>query len=583
MKRKAGTKMRYVKISVMAAVAASLVFVSACSDKSSGGSSEASSGNGSNSGSGGQTNSGKPGDPFGKYDQTVTIKIGQAVDPTDKSLPAGDTPANNQYTRYVKDNLNIDTQVAWQAATGTNYDQKVNLSIASNDLPDAMVVNDAQLRQMAKAGELQDLSDAYNNYASEPLKKIIDSTNGVAMKSVTFDGKMLALPNVTVQADGIHEMWIRKDWLDKLHLQPPKTMDDLEKVAKAFVEQDPDGDGKADTIGIVGPQSGGHMYATFLLSTNNLYGFDPIFAAYDSYPGFWLKGDDGKPVYGSIQPQTKEALAKLRDLYAKGLIDQQTGVRKDSSEPIISGQAGIFFGPWWMGYGPLGNAVKNDPKANWQAYALPLDGNGQFSPHVGTPSSQFLVVRKGYEHPEAAIKMENLLLRDESKFDVSVAIGNYPLRIVYAPNDETEFTVKALREVLAGTKKPEDFANNPEYKLLNNDVNTVKKVKLQPYDKMDIQYWKPTADWGVWNRMYSLLVGDAPIVDQPMNKVPSLIYSQTKTMESRWANLQKMEDETFLKIILGAAPLDDFDKFVKDWKAQGGERITDEVAEEAKQ
>mgnify|MGYP001205384438 CR=1 FL=1 len=579
--------MRYVKLGTAIVTAALLVFASACGSGGGGSSASGSQGGAEESSPAGsatseqQASGGQQADPFGKYDQTVTIRIGQAVDPTDKSLPAGDTPGNNQYTRYIKDTLNIDTQIAWQAASGTNYDQKVNLSIASNDLPDAMVVNDAQFRQMVKAGELADLTEVYNHYASDALKKIIESTNGVALKSVTFDGKMLALPNVTVQADGIHEMWIRKDWLDKLHLEPPKTMDDLEKVAKAFVEQDPDGNGKADTIGIVGPQSGGHLYATFLLSTNNLYGFDPIFAAYNAYPGFWLKGGDGKPVYGSILPETKEALAKLRDLYAKGLIDKQIGVRKDSSEPIVGGKAGIFFGPWWMGYGPLVNAIKNDPKANWQAYALPLDKNGQFSPHVGTPSNSFLVVRKGYEHPEAAIKMENLLLRDESKFDVSVAIGNYPLRIVYAPMDETEYTVKALREVLAGTKSPDDFADSPEYKLLKNDVNTVKKVKLEPYDKMDIQYWNPSADWGVWSRMYSLLVGDAPIVDQPMNKVPSLTYSQTKTMESRWTNLQKMEDETFLKIIMGVAPLDDFDKFVKDWKAQGGDKITDEVAEAA--
>jgi hypothetical protein len=38
-----------------------------------------------------------------------------------------------------------------------------------------------------------------------------------------------------------------------------------------------------------------------------------------------------------------------------------------------------------------------------------------------------------------------------------------------------------------------------------------------------------------------------------------------------------MEDETFLKIILGTAPIDDFDKFVADWKAQGGDEITAEV------
>lgn len=59
----------------------------------------------------------------------------------------------------------------------------------------------------------------------------------------------------------------------------------------------------------------------------------------------------------------------------------------------------------------------------------------------------------------------------------------------------------------------------------------------------------------------------------------SVTYNQTPTMETKWANLKKLEDETVLKIILGQAPIDSFDKFVKDWKAQGGDEITAEVAE----
>lgn len=90
-------------------------------------------------------------DPYGKYDQTITINISRSVDPTEK-LPEGDTPEDNQYTRYVKDVLNIETKTVWTAAQGKDYDQKVNLSIASNDLPDAMCVNQVQMKQMVKAG-----------------------------------------------------------------------------------------------------------------------------------------------------------------------------------------------------------------------------------------------------------------------------------------------------------------------------------------------------------------------------------------------------------------------------------------------
>ncbi|WP_100405736.1 extracellular solute-binding protein [Bacillus solitudinis] len=521
----------------------------------------------------------EPGDPFGKYNEPITIRIGQEVDPTDTSLPASDSPLDNQYTRSVKENLNIDVE-HYFTASPANYDQKVSLSIASNDLPDAMIVGPIELRQMYEAGQLEDLTDVFENYASPAIKRIIESTGGIALDSVTYDGKIMAIPNVQLQADGVHLLWVRQDWLDQLGLEPPKTVEELEKVAQAFVEQDPNNSGKQDTIGLAGPDSNGKLYANFLESTNNLYGFDGIFSAYDAYPGYWVEGDDGNPVYGSILPETKEALGKLRNMYDKGLIDPEMAVRQDSAESIISGQTGMFFAPWWMGYGPLGDAIAENPDANWQAYALPLNAEEKYAPHMSTPSNNFVVVRKGYEHPEAAMKMLNNLLQNEATFDPSLGgPGYYPLRLVFAPSDETEYSVEALREVLAGTKTAKDFEDKPEYKLLVSDAEQIKNVKLEPYDDLNMEHWDPQADLGAWKRMYSLMVGGSPLVDTGIESVYSSLYSQTKTMESRWVNLKKLEDETFLKIVMGAAPLDSFDQFVEDWTAQGGENITTEVAD----
>ena len=48
-------------------------------------------------------------------------------------------------------------------------------------------------------------------------------------------------------------------------------------------------------------------------------------------------------------------------------------------------------------------------------------------------------------------------------------------------------------------------------------------------------------------------------------------------MATKWANLEKLEEETFAKIILGQAPIDEFDNFVTKWYAEGGQEILDEV------
>ncbi|WNS46030.1 extracellular solute-binding protein [Paenibacillus sp. MMS20-IR301] len=512
----------------------------------------------------------------GKYEKPVTLSIGITVD-TNKSLLPGETLLDNQYTRNIKEKLNIIIDYAFKASPA-NYSQKVSLAVASGDLPDAMVVGPLELREMVEADQLMDMTEVYHKYASPVIKRIVDSTGGEALNSVTFDGKILALPNVQLSADGVHLLWIRKDWLDKLGLAPPETMAQLEAVARAFVLEDPDGNGKQDTIGLAGPSSTGRLYANFLQSTNNMYGLDGIFSAYHAYPGYWLE-KGGEVVYGSIQPETKEALGKLREMYLAGLIDPEMGVREAPGEAVAGGITGMFFGPWWAPYGPVDDAVKNNPDANWQAYALPLDGNGEYRPHMSSSTNQFLVVRKGYSYPEAAMLIMNNLVLGESEgiFTTERGPTEYPLRLTYAQVDETEYEVKALRQVLAGTRTAQDYLDKPEYKMLQSDIAHIGPVKLKPYDQYDIQYWDPDQDRAMWIRGYALMVGGSPLVDDEINGVYSATYSLTPTMETSWSRLQRLEDETFLKIILGGAPLAAFDQFVSEWTRQGGEQITREV------
>lgn len=242
----------------------------------------------------------------------------------------------------------MDIHIDW-FATHENMDQRIDLAISSNVLPDAMVVSPYQFNQMVEADELEDLTKAYEEYASPIMKRIIEGTNAGLKEDVMINGKMLALPSAN--PEDFSMMWIRKDWLDRLGLAPPSTMKELESVAKAFVEQDPDGNGQKDTIGIA---AGTSLYDEYNAGPGS-FNLNPIFSAYDSYPGFWLKGKNGMPVYGSIQPETRTALAALRELYAKGLIDREMGIRETEAEVVIEGKAGIFFAP---SFGEIGQSRK---------------------------------------------------------------------------------------------------------------------------------------------------------------------------------------------------------------------------------
>lgn len=515
-------------------------------------------------------------DPFGKYEEPVTFTVAMSVDPNEV-FPEGDSFTDNQYTRYIKEQLNVDIEFLW-TASASDYDTKVNLAITSNELPDAMVVNATQFNQMYKAGQLADLTDVYSAYASDTMQAMVNSSDGKAIENVSYDGRIYGL---TSTSDGDYEMtWIRKDWLDQLNLKVPETVADLKAVAQAFVDNQMGGEG---TIGMVGPASNGLLNATFLNNGTNNYGFDNIFNGFGAYPGWWLEGEDGTVVYGSTTQETRDALEELASWYAQGLIDPEMGIREDSREPLIAGKCGIFSGGWWMGYDALPDIMANNPEANFQAYAIPVgNDSGKYEPHATSASYSFLVVSKDCEHPEIAVKLNNLLIRDENTFDTSKGgIGNFPCRIAFGMQDEGAYTVQSCREVLAGTKTIDDFTEEEftQYKLLKNDLETLKTVKKEPYDSMDMNTWDMNADPSSWARLYSVLVGWGSLSDAELEPVYSVIWQQTATMEQRWANLEKLEQETFMKIIMNQEPIESFDSFVEEWYAQGGDKITEEVAD----
>lgn len=511
-------------------------------------------------------------DSNGKYTEPVEVSIGKGIDANYK-FEGNDTAENNAYTRWLKDRYNIDIKHEWEASAG-DYEQKVSLTIASNDLPDAMLVNESQLKQMIKADQLADLSEVYEEYGSERLKDIYKSNPGL-LDNVTVDGKLYAFPETTLPSAPM--TWIRKDWLDKLGLQPPKNLQDVENIAQAFIDNNMGGQ---DTIGIVGTAQGGALYPTFLTSGDHSFNLAPVFFANNAYPGIWVKDEDGKAVYGSTLPETKATLALLNEWYKEGILDKELGLRKSSQEVIASGKTGIYFGAWWTPYN-IEDSIKNDPNANWRPYAAPVDAAGVLNSNE-TTGSQYIVVSKEYEHPEAIVELLNIHVNEKDP-SYKEAVGKemtsqeIPLFTIMGHGDQLKYAVDTTRKFLAGEISLEEV-DKVNYGFTYELVSHAKNTKKEPYDNYDIQYWNKDDEF--FTHVYSHLNGGSTFVDADINYVRSLATAKTQTMQTRWTNLKKLEDETFLKIIFGNAPLSDFDKFVEQWKEQGGEQITKEVNEQ---
>ena len=518
--------------------------------------------------------------PLSKYPETVTVHLGGSLNPNAK-LPEGMSYENNSYLDFLSEDLNIKVVYDW-IASSSDFDEKMNLCIGSGTIPELMNVNATQYRALLKYDMIQPLDQYFDDYASDALKGYVESGGEELKKCISNDkGEMMAIPAPNITAGGINEMWIRQDWLDNLGLEVPRTWDELAAVAEAFVTQDPDGNGEADTIGILEPGNTDHMNAI----GGNQFGLDPLFSSFQSYPQYWLQDEDGTVKYGSIQPETRTALEKIQKLYTDKLIDTEMLVRNNCQEAILSGKVGIFFEPWWIGYTVSDATLAGE--ADWRAYFTPLSEDGKYYTHMPDPTSTYVVVSKSCKNPEAAIKIINYLIAygkdwvadgTSAKLEVSQF---YPLWNVYENADEIEVSTETLEKYLAGeiTMDDVDFS---QHKLLKNDMEVVTELKKEPYDDFSLDKWNLDSDLAKINlpRLVSLLVGGNPLVNDKYIPVYNAYSGQTETMQAKWANLKKMEEETFAKIIMGKADISEFDTFVENWKNQGGDQILKEINDE---
>ena len=519
--------------------------------------------------------------PFSKYAETVTVHLGGSMNPNTK-IPDGMSYEDNSYTRLLKEDFNIEVVYDW-VASSSDFDEKMNLCIGSGTIPELMNVNATQYRALLKYDMIQPLDQYFDDYASDALKGYVESGGEELKKCISNDkGEMMAIPAPNITAGGINEMWIRQDWLDNLGLEVPRTWDELAAVAEAFVTQDPDGNGEADTIGILGPGNTDHMNAI----GGNQFGLDPLFSSFQSYPQYWLQDEDGTVKYGSIQPETRTALEKIQKLYTDKLIDTEMLVRNDSKEPLLAGKVGIFFGPWWCGYTVADATLAGE--ADWRAYFTPLSEDGKYYTHMPDPTSTYVVASKSCKNPEAAFKIINNEIANEQQWiadgitstEMSTA-DIYPLFNVYDNADEIETSYDALTKYLAGeiTMDDVDFSR---HKLLKGDMEAVTELKKEPYDDFSLDNWNLDSDLAknYLPRLVSILVGEAPSVNDKYIPVYNAYNGQTETMQAKWANLKKMEEETFAKIVMGKADISEFDTFVENWKNQGGDQILKEINDE---
>ena len=517
--------------------------------------------------------------PFGRYPEEVIYTLGKMTGMNNSNLPKGDTYEDNGYTRYLKKQLNIQNKDVFEAGENDNYQETVSMTIASRELPDVMVVNDMDMLQLLVDNDLIEyLTQVYEDCTSSRIKDIYNSYGSEILDNVTFDGKLMALPETNID-DGPSLCWLRKDWMDKLGLDAPETVEDVENIVHEFVQKDPGGNGKGETVGLVCDDelTGGCGYSYE-------YQNDIIFASFGAFPKQWIYNKDGEVVYGSVQNEAKAALGKLRQMYQQGTLDNNFLMRESSNiiELIVSGKCGSFFGPWWSPNNPLMSAMQKNPNAEWQPYLIQTDKDGQTSFASQNPNDKYVVVRKGYKHPEIVMKIVSVLFDDlrydeedvremERYYQDNVDPTARPLAINVDYKDALMRCYDSLKDAIQGRKKLEDLGllEGAYYISCSKYLDRKKETSAQK-------------SWEDWAAYASRMTACSVLRKGQTRQVKSLFFGETKTMKSNWWRLEELEKKAYLEIVTGQKPLSYFDEFVKEWNRQGGEKIRGEVAQELK-
>lgn len=501
--------------------------------------------------------------PLGKYPETVEYTLGKITGANNSNLPVGDTYENNAYTRYLKNVLNIQNVNIFGLELDGSYEEAVEIAISDKNIPDVLVVKGRDnLARLVRLGMVEDLTESYEQCTTDTIKEMYASYGYGLLDSATFDGKLYAFPNAEID-DGAMMLWLRKDWIDELGLEEPETMEEAMEVVKAFVDRDAAGGG---TVGLA-------CSTGLIAGSDETYGVDAVFTKFGSAPETWILNEEGEVEYGSLTQETKAALGYLNSLYEEKILDARFILRKTKNidELVREGKCGAVFGRWWAPNNPLIISYDMDHTVEWKPYLLTAEEENQVQTFTSYDDWMYVVVRKGYEHPEIVAKYVSAIF-DYSRYGDDQ----------YAREVNEYFSIN-----VDPTARPMNI--NVDYKdalfrsgqnirkAISNEISQTELSGLEKsyYDACRSFVGGTLTTASGWAAYTSRVTAVDTLLQGNMKEEAFLSFGSADGEIP--SELQELERETFLQIIVGEKPLDYFDEFVEEWYARGGRDITDGV------
>ena len=499
--------------------------------------------------------------PYGAYPELVTYTLGQMNGANNSNLPDQNTYEDNAYTRSLRKMLNIQNDNVYMEREDL-YDELVNILAKDQTLPDVLVISDrAILKELVENDLIEDLTDVYENCTTPRIKEMFESYGSDLWDMGSFDGRLMAIPE-TVTDHGPRLLWLRKDWMDELGLEEPKTLEDAFNIIESFVANKMGTSDGEDPVGLV-------CDTDLVGNTSSSYSVEPVFDKFYASPQQWVN-QNGQIVYGSVTQETKNALSYLHELYERGVLDQNFALRAQNNlrDLVVDGKCGAFFGLWWTPNNPLVDVYEKDKEIDWEPYYLQKSETDDA--YDSFRDNKYVVVRKGYEHPEIVMKIISVLF-DYTRYEANDAdeVNEYfalnldptarPLVINVDYNEATFQITKDIRAVEDGTKKEES-------------LSAIEKSYYDACESFLHGKSSTPADWAAYKSRISAV---GLLVDGGYQSEERRYLDDTDGELPK--SLQQLEKKSFIQIIMGEKPISYFDTFVKEWYDQGGEEITEQI------
>ncbi|GIP39334.1 sugar ABC transporter permease [Paenibacillus sp. J31TS4] len=436
------------------------------------------------------------------------------------------------------------TKVEFQHPPVGQEKDQFNLMIASGKLPDVIEYSwggaPKGADSLIKEKRILRLNELIEQNAPN-LTKLLKEKPEFRKLITTDEGNIYVMPFLLGDEllSVVNGPAVRKDWLDKLGLKPPKTIAEWETVLTAFRDRDPNGNGKKDEI-------------PFLFSMADVDFNSLLVGAWGITSDFYQEG--GKVKYGPVEPQFKDFLATMAKWYKEGLIDKDysTTDAKLKDAKVSNDQLGMITAYAGSGIGRYIPLVRpNNPNFKLEGITYPVakEGDkaiGQYTfPFTGVGAA----VTTSAKNPEQIIKWLDYKYGQEGHmlFNFGIEGTTYKMEngypkytdLILNPPDKLPIAQAMAKYFQASYSGP--FLQDKRY---------IEQFYTLP-EQRDAQKAWMQAD-------HAKLLPPITLTADESSKTAS-IMNDVKTYR----------DEMINKFIMGAEPIENFDKFVKTINGMG--------------